>query len=413
MAVIPIFFRKLDHNHYSIAKLIGLIDEFFTDSRVCAYQWKFFNDLDDHLSSSIGSRRIFAYSFMTPALDVVAQEIALLRQKCAPEDWIIAGGPHATADPVGCRALGFDAVFVGESERTLLSFLKNVIDGAVPGEPQVICDTNPEPIVLDEYPPFAYKRDFVVPIELTRGCANRCVFCQAPYVHGAKLRFRSLDGLTEPFRHLQTRNRRKVFFITSNVLSYGPSEAASRADSLRSLAELAHSFGLADLHLGSFPSEIRPEYLDEGCLRVFRDYCINRIIVIGAQTGSERLLATLRRGHTVADVKQAALMVRNAGFKPYIDIIIGLPDETTDDRRQTMEFITWLMNRTGARIHLHHYIPLPGTSLWPRPPSVIDTFTRNELDRLIKHGRACGDIWLQKKVAALILDWRARGIIRT
>ncbi len=390
---------------------MGLINESFADQPVSVYQWRSFDDLTAIMQSGDNCRRVFAYSFMTFALEKVQNELELLSKQCSADDWIIAGGPHPTADPEGCLKLGFHRVFVGEAERTLVQFIQDILDGALPEHQDIVIDTEKNPINLDDYPPFDYKTAFWVPIELSRGCTNGCTFCQAYTIHGRKLRFRSLEGLRRPFEAMSKKNRKKLFFITSNILSYAPDGHETRLQSLIELGEMAGSFGLTDLHLGSFPSEVRPEYLDEQALSIFSKYCSNRNIVVGAQTGSERLLESLRRGHTVDEVKRAAILARVHRFRPFIDIIFGLPGETLADREETFSFINWLLKHTGARIHLHYFLSLPGTALWGHEASKIDVASRNRIDHLLRHGRAYGDIWFQEKCSRSILAWRDQKLI--
>ena len=390
---------------------MGLINEFFADQPVSVYQWRSFDDLRAIMDSSDNCHRVFAYSFMTYALEMVKEELEVLCTQCADTDWIIAGGPHPTADPEGCLHFGFHRVFVGESERTLVRFIQDILDGALPQDKTLVRDCEENPVNLDDYPPFDYNTAFWVPIELSRGCSNGCTFCQAHSIHGRKLRFRSLDGLRRPFEAMSKKNRKKLFFITSNILSYAPDGHKARLQSLRELGEMAAIYNLTDLHLGSFPSEVRPEYLDEQALSIFSKYCSNRNIVIGAQTGSERLLESLRRGHTVEDVKRAAVLARAHGFRPLIDIIFGLPGETLADRKETFMFIDWLLKHAGARIHLHYFLSLPGTALWGHEASNIDVASRNRIDRLLRYGRAYGDIWFQEKCSSKIFDWKDQKLI--
>jgi radical SAM superfamily enzyme YgiQ (UPF0313 family) len=123
------------------------------------------------------------------------------------------------------------------------------------------------------------------------------------------------------------------------------------------------------------------------------------------------MLESIQRGHTVDDVKRAAQLARSCGFKPFVDIIFGLPGETLSDRKETVNFIQWLLIYTGSRIHLHHFLPLPGTALWGYEPSTIDVGTRNYIDYLLRHGRAFGDVWRQEECSRQILTWRAQGLI--
>lgn len=404
MHPINVVFRLLSFNHYSIAKLLGLLDEEFDRAKITLRLCADFSHIHDFVSSDYTT--VFAYSFMTPQLDIVAREVNQLRHVIPRSDFIIAGGVHPTVDPIGSIQLGFHRVFCGEAERTLPAFIRNLIAGDNDHTPAVIEDTDLEPVSLDNYPPFAARFDFFTPIELTRGCPHRCSFCNTPQLNAHRLRFRSLEGLKKPFEILQQKNRRKLFFITSNILAYSVNGASSRHESLARLCELALEYGLTDIHLGSFPSEIRPDFLDERLMNIFDRYCLNKTIVIGAQSGSDNMLFKLNRGHSTDDVKEAAYLCKKYNFAPFVDFIFGFPEETNIDRKESLNLINWLIYQTGAKIHLHYFMPLPGTPLGDKPPSILDQDTKNCILTLMKSGRASGDIWLQYDIAQTLIRWR-------
>ena len=72
-------------------------------------------------------------------------------------------------------------------------------------------------------------------------------------------------------------------------------------------------------------------------------------------------LQKLRRGHTVADVLRAVDLCREHSLVPVVDFIVGLPFESDDDQRATLDLIREI-SRHGT-IHAHRFIPLPGTPL--------------------------------------------------
>ncbi|MCL2217998.1 MAG: coproporphyrinogen III oxidase family protein [Defluviitaleaceae bacterium] len=81
----------------------------------------------------------------------------------------------------------------------------------------------------------------------------------------------------------------------------------------------------------------RPDTLTPGKLALMRRYGVNRIAV-NPQTLNDHTLAAIGRGHTAADFFAAFEMTRNAGFACInTDLIVGLPGETPDDTRRTME----------------------------------------------------------------------------
>ncbi len=410
MSRINVIFRKLSINNYSIVKLLALLDEKFSCGNIELKVWQNFEDIKDILTGK--GINVFAYSFMTPLLEQVSIEIEQLLKLISHNDWLIAGGVHPTIDPFGCLKIGFDRVFCSESERTLISFFEKLLDGSEKkNDKQIVMDENENPISLDDYPPFPVNKKIFVPIELSRGCYNACTFCCSPRIYHSTIRFRSAEGLKQPFTEMKKNNRRKLFFVTSNILSYRINGDTEGYESLITLCEQAYSYNLTDIHLGSFPSEIRPEYLDEKFMEIFDKYCINRNIVIGAQSGSKRMLKILKRGHTVQDVKNAAIMCRKYKFVPMVDFIFGLPDETKEDREQTLDLIEWLLKNAGAKIHPHYFISFPGTPLWGIEPQYLDTKTLAYLEKLDKFGKSFGDIKSQEKLSRKIFSWKQKGKI--
>jgi radical SAM superfamily enzyme YgiQ (UPF0313 family) len=143
--------------------------------------------------------------------------------------------------------------------------------------------------------------------------------------------------------------------------------------------------------LGAFPSELRPEHVTPRALEVLRRYCDNRQVIVGGQSGSDRMLAAMGRGHDAEAVTRAAAIALEAGFRPSVDFIFGLPGEDEADREATRRQMA-VLARLGARVHAHAFDPLPGTP-WSRAPrGAIDPATAALLARLHGSGRAHGEI---------------------
>ncbi|HNX17360.1 MAG TPA: TIGR04013 family B12-binding domain/radical SAM domain-containing protein [Methanoregula sp.] len=285
----------------------------------------------------------------------------------------IAGGPHATAcwQDVATYA---DYVIVGEGEHTLpslLSAIESGNDAHIPGvatrdwyEPAKNC------IRLDAYPPFSEVKGYV---EISRGCPFGCGYCQTPQIFGHCMRHRSIDEIARyANRHVQAR------FVTPNAFAYGSDGIHPRFDKIRHLLQkLEH-----EIYFGTFPSEVRPEFICEESLALITDYCTNTKLHFGAQSGSDNVLTRLNRGHTIAEAIRAAELCHDAGITPVIDFIVGFPFETDDEQKQTVNAIRQLA-RIG-KIHAHRFIPLPGTPL-------AGTYARS---LLLETEKVCGNLAL-------------------
>ena len=120
-----------------------------------------------------------------------------------------------------------------------------------------------------------------------------------------------------------------------------------------------------------------------------RRYCDNRTVIVGAQSGSERMLAAMRRGHGVEEVLRAVALCREAGLLASVDVILGLPGEEEEDRAATRALIERIAG-LGGRVHAHAFMPLPGSPWSTERPGAIDVATRELLARLEAAGSAHG-----------------------
>lgn len=382
--------RQTRTNQYTVNVLTAILDG-------CGVAWETCASPADLCAAAHRARTrgaVALYSFTTPQLPGVRREVRAVRRE-APGLVFLAGGPHASADPEGTLALGFDHVCVGEGEETLPAFL----EAGGRAEP-VLRGRGGGP--LDAFPPFGRGRHG--PVELTRGCAFGCGFCA---VGRRAPRHRSLASVLESARDLCGRGRPALAFITPDALSYGGGLGALEA-LLGGVRELG-----AIPSLGIFPSEVRPERVTPEAAELLRTYCRNRTLVIGAQSGSDDVLRRLGRGHTVEDVERAARVARAAGFLPHVDLIFGLPDESEEDRKATVALARRLRRETGAKVHAHYFHPLPGTPLWGRDPTPLDPATRSFLQELRVAGAEDGHWEEQERWAWEILEWARRGWIRT
>jgi B12-binding domain/radical SAM domain protein len=338
----------------------------------------------------------------------------------------IAGGPHATGDPLGTvLSLGFNYAVIGEGEETLPELIRSLMDKGDPLSVKgifTIQDGEPaftgrrRPIILDDYPPFPYWRLTFNPVEITRGCPYACKYCQVSYMHGRTMRHRSIDTVREYASIMVKYGLRHLRFISPDSLAYGL-KGAFREPRLDAVEELLSTIyervarpAGARIYYGSFPSEVRPEHLTREAARILRKYVSNREIILGAQTGSDRLLKAIGRGHSIEDVYEAVENALAYRFTPDVDFIIGLPGETRSDLEESLRAMEKLASM-GARIHLHVFLPLPGTPYAYMEPGRVPEWAKSRLARIIGAGRAYGQWMHQERLAWKIKELRDKGII--
>jgi len=291
----------------------------------------------------------------------------------------IAGGPHATACPREVAGYA-DYVVVGEGEYTLPRLLEDLRNGGEGRIPGVMTGSFYEPakssVRLDAYPAFIGMKGYV---EITRGCPHACGYCQTPQIFGHCMRHRSIDAVARfANRHGQSR------FISPNAFAYGSDGIHPRWDKIEHLfLQCRHQ-----IFFGTFPSEVRPEFVSSESLSLITRYCANTKLHFGAQSGSDTVLEKLHRGHTVADVLSAVDLCLEYSLVPVVDFIVGLPFESDEDQRATLSLINEV-SRSGI-IHVHRFIPLPGTPLANAVARDLLPEGEKQLGKLALRGRLTG-----------------------
>jgi B12-binding domain/radical SAM domain protein len=215
------------------------------------------------------------------------------------------------------------------------------------------------------------------------------------------MRHRSVEHVVAWVRRATKKGYRYARFVTPNAFAY-LSEDNGRTVNLdaieRLLREMAALLGKERVYFGSFPSEVGPETVTPEAVSLVRRYCANDSLIVGAQTGSDRLLRALHRNHTVADAYRAAEIIAAGGLRPVVDLIFGLPGEQAEDVAATLKLMEDLVD-LGAMLHTHTFMPLPGTPLEDAPPGVVDPALHPLLDRLASQGHQIGQWRKQEEIA--------------
>ncbi len=383
------------------------------DARTAGLDVRFVKDADAMVgelrdAAAAGRRAVALWSFYSPDFEAAAAD--LRRVKAAGVEALhVAGGVHATAEPLATLRAGFDLVAIGEGETTIVAIVDAVLRGDDPRRlrgtahldgGRLVSHGPGERAPLDAFPPFNARYRKWNAIEITRGCVYACSFCQTPYMFKARFRHRSIADVRSHIDRMREQGSRFVRFLTPTSLSYGSEDTTANLDAVDALlASVREGAGPnAKIYFGTFPSEIRPEHVTPRALEILARWVDNRTLVIGGQSGSDRILEQTRRGHTVEDVIRAVRLSVEAGFRPDVDFILGLPGEEESDRILSMQLAEKLV-AMGARIHSHAFMPLPGTPLRDAVPSPIEPETMLAMARLESKGNAYGQ-WRRQLVTA-------------
>lgn len=190
-------------------------------------------------------------------------------------------------------------------------------------------------------------------VKIQDGCDHRCAFCLIPRARG---RSRSVadDAVVEEIRRLVAAGHHEAVLTGVHLGDFGKSPGALAALGWR----VERETGLHRLRLSSLdPHEFDP------ALREFA--ASSRILCdhfhIPLQSGSDPVLARMRREYTAADYAETArwLNAVHPGVAIGTDVIVGFPGETEADFEATMDLIA---STPTAFVHVFPYSVRPGTS---------------------------------------------------
>ncbi|MFZ2498080.1 TIGR04013 family B12-binding domain/radical SAM domain-containing protein [Methanosarcina sp.] len=345
--------------------------------------------LPDAGFSDIPLKGIMIYSFTTRQAEKIFMEV----KNAGTDSIFIAGGPHPSGVPEETLEY-FDYVVLGEGEETLPELVKVLQEGKDPekvkgiayrdsGTGKVVITPKRPYVNLDTYPCFNPEK-LRAPIEISRGCPWGCRYCQTPRLFGKEIRHRSIDSILRNARYYND-----LRFIASNAFAYGSDGVHPRFDKVEKLLSALHEIPDKKIFFGTFPSEVRPEFVTNESAELVRKYCANDSLSLGAQSGSDRILREIRRGHTVEDSILAVECCIEHEIVPAVDFIFGLPTETEEDQEKSLELVRWICGK-GGTVRAHYLTPLPGTPYSSATPAEVSARVRSELGKLALGGKLTG-----------------------
>ncbi len=193
-------------------------------------------------------------------------------------------------------------------------------------------------------------------VTIMEGCGKFCSFCVVPYTRGPELSRPVADVLRE-VRSLAERGVREVTLLGQNVNAYrGPIEG-DQADLAELLYYVAEVEGIERIRF----TTSHPVEFGASLIEAFRDIpkLVNHVH-LPVQSGSDRVLARMKRGHTALEYKARVAALRKV--RPTIslssDFIVGYPGETDADFEATFELVKAIDFDTSFSFL---FSPRPGT----------------------------------------------------
>jgi tRNA-2-methylthio-N6-dimethylallyladenosine synthase len=204
------------------------------------------------------------------------------------------------------------------------------------GRPQVDVSF-PEIEKFDHLPP-ARVEGAAAFVSVMEGCSKYCTFCVVPYTRGEEVSRPFEDVLTEVAGLAQQRVK-EITLLGQNVNAYRARTAEDEDADLALLLEYVAAMpGIRRVrYTTSHPREFTQRLIDAHA----RIPQLAPHVHLPVQSGSDRVLAAMKRGYTVLEYKSIARKLRAAcpGISITSDFIVGFPGETEADFERTMALI--------------------------------------------------------------------------
>jgi tRNA-2-methylthio-N6-dimethylallyladenosine synthase len=179
-------------------------------------------------------------------------------------------------------------------------------------------------------------------IPIIEGCNKFCSFCIVPYSRGRE-RSRAACEIVTEVRNLQALGYKEVHLIGQNVNSYRPAtedglDGFAGATPFSRLLRAVAATGMARIKFTtSFPRDFHSDIVK--AIEENENLC--DWVHLPVQSGSDRILKMMRRGHTRSDYLKRIDRIKNSKRRLALtsDVIVGFPGETDADFRQTLSLV--------------------------------------------------------------------------
>lgn len=321
-------------------------------------------------ASEIAKREADVYGFGSICSGYpLTLRIAKLVKELHPEATILFGGPQASvvAQPTLVAFPFVDFVLRGESEESLPVFLEELFGGRNFGRVLGLTyrsilgiqqNADAPPILdLDVLPSPAYHLTgellsaHQASLELGRGCPYACTFCSTNDFFRRRFRLRSAERVLQDMREIEAEYGIRHFTLTHDMFT---------VDAKRVRAFCHHLIASGTGYRWSCSA--RTDSVDEELLELMAAAGCNGVF-FGVETGSERMQKIIdkhldiRRAHEIIDV------VERTGMTSTVSLIMGFPEETWEDLRDTIRMFMHAARTPKASPQLNILAPLSNTPM--------------------------------------------------
>ena len=268
------------------------------------------------------------------------------------------------------RAPYVDLIFGPQTLHRLPNMLNDVLDKS-----QVSIDISFPEIEKFDHLPEPHSDTASAFVSVMEGCSKYCTFCVVPYTRGEEIS-RPFNDVIREVEILAEQGVKEINLLGQNVNAYrGLMDDGEIADLALLIAIVAQVSGIERIR---YTTSHPVEFSD----RLIKTYAEVPELVshvhLPVQSGSDKILGSMKRGHTVIEYKSKIRKLRE--IRPDIslssDFIIGFPGETEEDFNNTMKLIDEMgFDKSFSFI----YSKRPGTIAASLPDDVDQTVKKQRL----------------------------------
>jgi len=192
-------------------------------------------------------------------------------------------------------------------------------------------------------------------VEIASGCMSECTFCQTKLAKGDLQSYRVGDIVRQVNTELSD-GCNEIWLTSTDNGCYGLDIDSDLPELLNTISEIPHKFFI---RVGMMNPMYMPRIRD-GLLKSFESTKVFKFLHVPVQSGSDKVLNDMKRGHTVQTFRDVTDHFRDKFEKFTIstDVIVGFPTETESDFEQTLEL---LQETKPDIVNLSRYSRRPGT----------------------------------------------------
>jgi tRNA-2-methylthio-N6-dimethylallyladenosine synthase len=247
---------------------------------------------------------------------------------------------------------------------------------------------------------------YVAFVPIIEGCNKFCTYCIVPFSRGREKSLAPAEIIRQVL-DLKRRGLKEIHLIGQNVNSYRPKtdaglEAFRGATPFSRLLRAVAATGIERIKFTtSFPRDFHADIVD--AINEYENLC--DWVHLPVQSGSDRILKLMRRGHTIESYRQKIDKIKASPRKLSLstDIIVGFPGETASDFADTKKIVEYCLYDSA---YIFKYSPRPGTPAFEMPDDVSPeekTERFLELEEIQKR--------LQKNLFASYLDRNVKVLV--